>query len=68
MSQVPIILRYKGSYFDKLGQHRICENWLTSRKIEHTFMFMDSYIEPEIPHVIVLSDGDAIAFKLRFGL
>lgn len=68
MSLVPITLKYSGSgYFDRLGQHRICENWLTSRKIAHTFMLMDSY-EPEIPHVILLDDRDATAFKLRFGL
>jgi hypothetical protein len=67
MSQVTVILKYSGGYFDKLGQHRILENWLTSREIAHTFMLMDSY-EPEIPHVVLLQARDATAFKLRFGL
>ncbi len=66
-NQVPVILKASGGYFDRLGQHRIRENWLTSRNIPHTFMLMDSY-EPEIPHVVLLDAKDATAFKLRFGL
>ena len=66
-SQIAIILKYSGGYFDRLGQSRIYKNWLTTRNIEHTFMMLDSY-EPEMPHLVLLDNKDATAFKLRFGL
>lgn len=66
MSQVPVILKYYGQYFDQKYQERIYHTWLTERGVEFTFMLEDVYAN--IPYLVLLPAKDATAFKLRFGL
>jgi hypothetical protein len=65
-NQIPVILKFSGGYFDRIGQLDSYRHWLTVSGTSFTFILKDLY--EDIPLVVILDPRDATAFKLRFGL
>lgn len=68
MNQVAVMLNYStaNDYFFQKYIFSQYKSWLTERNVEHTFVGQDVYTSE--PYVVLLSENDATAFKLRFGL